>query len=556
MVVSCGFESTDTWSFCYSGSKYASSDTGNQDVPSGQRVLSGESSWQVSGITTSVLTFSDILLSGWTNASISYRVSSTGTTTGVGHGASDQVVSYVSETTSGLQSASPVITLTGNGNAVWGYESGAKQVTATAGGASLVRKPGGSGLRTTDGYTNFKMAIPSTMSSAALKISIANSSKGTYWNLDDVVLSGDATESHACRWSGGAGLWTTALTATGWIDQTHANAVSAWNNTRGDNALFYEPGSTLTVAKETTVAARSLTFAVDGYRITAADPTSSRLALTNGGSGGAGANTIEVTHAGQTAYLDVALIANPGVGLTKTGDGVLQIDAVGSTFFGDVDIRQGTLRLGSAAWLSGCSSIRIDAGATLDLTAIDGYHLGSVVSQTLDGTGVILGNLWIDALGEHNVGSSPGVQCVEGDYGMAGALLVEAAGSQPGDGATGYDQIHLLAGDAHDVSLSGELSLTWSGDGWASDGQRLWIVRNDTVGELSGTFSNYAQSGLWVGRYDGCDWYLYYGADAEHNQLTGGNDVVLAAAAVPEPGCLLLLLSAAAVFGFGVRRRV
>lgn len=554
VIASCGFESTDTWSFYDSGSNDTSSETGVYDVPSGQRVLSGTGSWQVAN-TTSVLTFSDLGLSGWTNVSITYRVSSTGTTTGVGHGATDQVVSYVAETTADLDGAAPAITLTGNGNAVWAYDSGAKQVTATAGGASLLRKPGGTGLRTTDGYSSFKIVLPSTMSSVALKIAMVSSSGGAFWNLDEVALSGDATESHDCRWSGGVGLWTTTPATTNWLDQTNGNLASAWNNMRGDNALFLASGSTLTVAKETTVAARSLTFSADGCRLTAADATSSRLTLTNGGSGGAGANTIEVTYAGQTAYLDVALVANPGIGLVKTGAGTLQIDAAESTFFGEIDIQQGTLRLNAADWLSGCSSICVNAGATLDLTATGGYHLGATARQTLDGTGTIVGDLWVDALGEHNIGNSPGVQCVEGEYGMAGILLVEVAGGRPGDGQSGYDQIHLLEGDAHDVVLSGELSLTWSGDGWASDGQRLWIVRNDTTGELSGMFGNYAQNGLWVGRYDDCDWYLYYGADASQNELFGGNDVAISAIAVPEPRGLALWAIFAAAFLVAARRR-
>ncbi len=58
---------------------------------------------------------------------------------------------------------------------------------------------------------------------------------------------------------------------------------------------------------------------------------------------------------------------------------------------------------------------------------------------------------------------------------------------------------------------------------------------------MSGTFAGYA-NGDPVGSYDGRQWRIYYGANAASGQLSGGNDVLLAAAApVPEPSCLALL---------------
>ena len=166
--------------------------------------------------------------------------------------------------------------------------------------------------------------------------------------------------------------------------------------------------------------------------------------------------------------------------------------------------------------------------------------MGAAGSQTLQGTGNILGNLRIDPLGIHHVGHSPGVQCVQGDYSMNGLLEVEINGAAPDASDVGYDQV-LLSGTTHNVSLGGTLSLVWSGAGWSSPGDKLWIIRNDTDGTLSGTFSGYA-NGDPVGSYDGRQWRIYYGADAASGQLSGGNDVLLVAAApIPEPSCLALL---------------
>ncbi len=176
--------------------------------------------------------------------------------------------------------------------------------------------------------------------------------------------------------------------------------------------------------------------------------------MTNGGSGGPGPNTIEVTNPGQTATVNATIVGNPGVGLTKTGLGTLVLGGV-NAFSGPLCVQQGTLRLASTGTLAGCSAIDVGPGATLDLTAVAGWYcLGAAGSQTLQGTGNILGNLRIDPLGIHHVGHSPGVQCVQGDYSMNGLLQVEINGAAPGDSNAGYDQV-LLSGSTHNVSLGG-----------------------------------------------------------------------------------------------------
>jgi autotransporter-associated beta strand protein len=551
-LVSCGFEPAgDTWSYTAAGGGIVNANAGAADFPANQRILSGSGSWLVSN-TTSVLTYSEVLLAGWSNVTVRYHVTSTAATSGGGATPGDSVAAYVATTTYANQAkavfgSTADITVTGWGSgATWGYQSDTPPQVKPAGWGQTLH-PAGSGLRTTDGFTDFAVSVPNGKRSLALKLYLQNDSTSKRWNLDDVTVEGSPTTSNDRWWDGdgdgggtvggGSGGWDNS--ASRWAPAANGNSYSAWQSANGDNAHFTQAGGTVTIAAGALVAARSLTFAADGYTIAGGD-SAAKLALTNGGSGGPGPDTIEVTNPGQTATVNAAIVGNPGVGVTKTGPGTLVLGGV-NAFTGPLSVQQGTLRLGPTGALAGCSAIDVAAGATLDLSAVaGGYRLGTTGSQTLQGTGNILGNLRIDPLGIHHVGHSPGVQCVQGDYSMNGLLQVEISGPTLDAGDVGYDQV-LLSGTTHNVSLGGALAVAWSGAGWSSPDDRLWIVRNDTDGTLSGAFTGYANGDL-VGSYDGRQWRIYYGADAASGQLTGGNDVLLTAAApVPEPSCLNLL---------------
>ncbi len=658
VIASCGFEPAgDTWSFSFVGGTL-NADPGSDDSPADQRVLGGSQSWLVKG-TTSTLSFAEVWLSGWTNVVVRYRVSSTANG-GQGNQLMDSVAAWVATTTYADQN-SPVfggtadVTLTGYGvGATWGYNSGATAQIEPLGGGKVLR-PSGGGLRTADGFTDIGIgAIPQGSRSLALQICATNDSPAKCWNLDNVVLEGTPTSSNDRWWDGdgegavggGSGVWDNTA-ATPWAADLAGGGHFKWKSGNGDNARFGQSGGTVTIPQGTTIAVRSLTFTADGYTIVAAgDDIASRLVLTSGGGGGAGPNTIDVD-SGHTATINVTITGNPGVGLTKagegtlvlghangyrgttainagvlsisaannlgavgsavsfnggtlrltasadfkgshpcdflasggtidtgnntltalttgwsgggalakTGAGTLRLDGIGDGFSGAVALHEGTLRLGSNQTLANCPLIDVGLAATLDVSSVPGgYSLGTSGNQVLKGRGTIVGNLMIAGYGVHNVGDSLGVQRVQGDYVMNGLLEIEIGGALPGD--TGeYDQVCLVGPGENDVTLGGDLSLAWSGAGWSSAADRLWIIHNDTDGTLTGAFRGYAD-GAVVGDYDGQSWRIWYGVDLDETTglLIAGNDVLLTPATlVPEPSSLGLgvcgLLALLWVFG-------
>ena len=237
--------------------------------------------------------------------------------------------------------------------------------------------------------------------------------------------------------------------------------------------------------------------------------------------------------AGRVGTVDAVLCdVTSGGTLAKQGAGFLTLTAA-NTYTGGTTISAGTLAL-SATGLLASSVIDVQSGATFDVSAKSGGWTLEA-GKTLKGSGAIVGNLTINGI--HAPGDSPGVETVQGNYNMLGQLNIELVGTTAG---TGYDEVLLPVNGStkYNATLSGSLALDWTGINGSTDATELWILKNDTAGTLSGTFTNYA-NGAWLGNHDGRDWYLWYGANASGGSLTGGNDVVITA--VPEPSGVVLL---------------
>jgi len=146
---------------------------------------------------------------------------------------------------------------------------------------------------------------------------------------------------------------------------------------------------TLTLARGTTPATLALTgdVTITGTAgRTATIGTSSGTAASGLIDLAGGTRTITVTNG--TAAIDL-LISVPIVngGLVKAGAGTMLL---GGVFSGSTTIRAGTLILGANATLAPSSAVRIDAGATLDVTQKPGGH-AIAAGETVSGSGSLRG---------------------------------------------------------------------------------------------------------------------------------------------------------------------
>jgi autotransporter-associated beta strand protein len=214
-------------------------------------------------------------------------------------------------------------------------------------------------------------------------------------------------------------------------------------------------------------------------------------------------------------------IANDGFdggsqGITKTGDGTLNLSGTNNSYTGGTVVNDGTLVINGN--ISTSSMTTVQTGAALG------------------GSGTV-GSLTIDSGAFLNPGNSPGILNVDGDYNQAGTLAIEITGLIAG---TQHDQVNvdLTTGDFDgSVTLSGSLVTAFSGGSYAN-GNLLFILLNDESDAISGTFSGLAQNAI-VANYGGFDWKISYTANSAGNTFTGGNDVALMA--VPEPNVAALL---------------
>ena len=148
---------------------------------------------------------------------------------------------------------------------------------------------------------------------------------------------------------------------------------------------------------------------------------------------GGGTRTITVANGAAAVDLQVAVPLVNG-GLTKSGPGTMLLTAV-STYSGPTTIREGTLVLGATATIASSASVRIDAGATFDVSQKTGGYV-IAPGQTVSGSGTLMGSVTLSGgvLGMSSlaIGSASGLSRLTKTSGtIAGspAVTVNAGGA-------------------------------------------------------------------------------------------------------------------------------
>lgn len=251
-----------------------------------------------------------------------------------------------------------------------------------------------------------------------------------------LVWAGDGTTP------GGFGIWAN-------LEKTWLGAVAPSNWQWNQPAIFQGPAGTVTLSGGGVTAGGGLDFQSDGYVIsgdplwigatTATDTRRDSQIFDSSAS-------VQVNVAsGVTATITSDIRGRQG--LNKTGPGTLLFQGIG-LIGGTTRVSEGTLKLTDTALILpniGASTLRVDAGATLDLSA---FTFGFLVepAQTLTGEGTVQGGVVIRDGGRLRPGSATGTLTTTGDvfFGPAGNFnwqVHDASGTAGSDTGWGLADI-------------------------------------------------------------------------------------------------------------------
>lgn len=242
----------------------------------------------------------------------------------------------------------------------------------------------------------------------------------------------------------------------------------------------------------------------------------------------AGGARIQVDHPSGRVLQKVLLDGGGGGGLTVLGSGVLTLTA-NNAYTGNTTVESGTLKITAQGAIPAASPvIQVNQGATCDVSSIAAFNLGA--SQTLKGSGLVVGNLNIQNGATLAPGASVGTTTINGN-------LATESGSQyeweKGPGVNNTDKT-VVNGS---LAINGTTTIKVLPLGGATpDGPSV----TNTVFEVSGTLSGFSNLQLDLSSAPGFN----------GNLVQVGNNVGLVL--VPEPAAALLL---GALAFLGLRRR-
>jgi autotransporter-associated beta strand protein len=218
---------------------------------------------------------------------------------------------------------------------------------------------------------------------------------------------------------------------------------------------------------------------------------------------GAGNKTLVLggTNTGNNSIAAIPNGTSGTVALTKSGAGSWILTGT-NTYTGATTVNQGALLVNG--------STAVGSGVTVN-------------SGTLGGNGIIGDAVTIgDGTGSADAILAPGTGI---DSLATGSLTFAADGSYSVevDGTSATSDQTIVTGT---VSIDATAALTVTVTGTLSANQKYFIVVNDDVDAISGTFAGLAQDAV-VGTYGGTPLKISYTGDSVSNALTGGNDIVL-----------------------------
>ena len=191
---------------------------------------------------------------------------------------------------------------------------------------------------------------------------------GVVWDSGTVVLNGANNY---------AGATTIGVTGNNYYNSASANPTLQLGSS---SAL---PGTDLIFGSSANN--NTATLDLHGYNATVGALTGGANAIVDNLSGGT--STLSVGNNGASSTFSGVIQNTAGtVSLTKIGSGTVTL-AGANTYAGNTTISAGTLALGSGGSLGSAISVSIEAGATLDVSALGGnYSLGSGATLTASGT--------------------------------------------------------------------------------------------------------------------------------------------------------------------------
>ena len=188
------------------------------------------------------------------------------------------------------------------------------------------------------------------------------------------------------------------------------------------------------------------------------------LQIGNGGSTGSISNSpyINVGSGGKVIFNRSGALTYSGsitnVGsLAKAGTGALTLDGT-LEYTGSTTVSNGTLALAGAATLANSPTIRVDAGATLNMTAVGGLNLNAAVLQTIGGNGNIAGNVTSATGTTIGPGASVGILTFNNDLALNGGKIIIEASSLTNDSFNVLGTLNLNSGTLQVSILGGTIA--------------------------------------------------------------------------------------------------